>query len=188
MWEHIRKRAYKQLVREHSTTIISAHWATVDRSWHKEWNWCAYANLHFRKKERKKNSIGEEWMVKHSPKILASKEKAGTTTRGGVSSTQHDVDPHVIFFPNASRSRINIIIGSSCLFDVNEWAWKWNTAACQYDRWLDTWKCSKTGAPLWLYVEKYMQWLTKRLRRYSVTDTLTDAALYHWQADIKHHW
>ena len=38
VWESIRKRAHMQLVREHSVTVVSAHWATVDWSWTKEWN------------------------------------------------------------------------------------------------------------------------------------------------------
>ena len=38
VWEPIWKRAHMQLVREHSTTVVSARWATVDWSWHKEWN------------------------------------------------------------------------------------------------------------------------------------------------------
>ena len=37
-WEPIRKRAHTQLVREHSATVVSARWVTVERSWHKEWN------------------------------------------------------------------------------------------------------------------------------------------------------
>ena len=60
--EPIPKRVHTQLVREHSATVVSAHWAIVDWSWHKEWNQCARANLHFnnkkRKKERKKNKKG----------------------------------------------------------------------------------------------------------------------------------
>ena len=31
-WESIRKRAHTQLVREHSVTVVSARWATVDWS------------------------------------------------------------------------------------------------------------------------------------------------------------
>ena len=38
LWEPIRKRTHTQLVREHSATILSARWATVDWSWPKEWN------------------------------------------------------------------------------------------------------------------------------------------------------
>ena len=51
--EPIRKRAHTQLVREHSAIVVSARRATVDWSWHKEWNWCARANLHFKKKKKK---------------------------------------------------------------------------------------------------------------------------------------
>ena len=36
--ELIRKRAHTQFVREHSITVVSARWATVDRSLRKEWN------------------------------------------------------------------------------------------------------------------------------------------------------
>ena len=32
------KRAQTQLVMEHMATVVSAHWATVDQSWRKEWN------------------------------------------------------------------------------------------------------------------------------------------------------
>ena len=38
VWAPIRKRAHTQLVREHTATIVSARWATVDWSWHLEWN------------------------------------------------------------------------------------------------------------------------------------------------------
>ena len=62
-----------QLVREHSVTVISARWAIVDYSWRKEWNKCAQANLHFKKK-----SAGGELTVEHSPKILAREEEATT--------------------------------------------------------------------------------------------------------------
>ena len=34
----IRKRAHTQLDREHSVTVVSARWATVDWTWPKEWN------------------------------------------------------------------------------------------------------------------------------------------------------
>ena len=45
-----------QLVREHLATVISvsAHWATVDWSWPKEWRWCVRANLHFKKQTNHK--------------------------------------------------------------------------------------------------------------------------------------
>ena len=38
VWEPIQKWAYSQLVREHSATVVSTHWATVYWSWPKEWN------------------------------------------------------------------------------------------------------------------------------------------------------
>ena len=38
VWESIRKWAHMQLIREHLVTVVSAHWATVDWSWPKEWN------------------------------------------------------------------------------------------------------------------------------------------------------
>ena len=54
VWEPIRKRAHTQLVREHSGTVVSARWATVDWPWPKEWSLCARANLHFKKEKEKK--------------------------------------------------------------------------------------------------------------------------------------
>ena len=61
-WEPVQKRAQMQLVREHFARVISARWATVDWSLHKEWNWCAQANLHFTKKkrEREREQVGNE--------------------------------------------------------------------------------------------------------------------------------
>ena len=35
-WEPVRKRGHMQLIREHSTTVISARWAIVDWSWPKQ--------------------------------------------------------------------------------------------------------------------------------------------------------
>ena len=35
VWELIRKQVHTQLIREHLVTVVSAHWATVDWSWHK---------------------------------------------------------------------------------------------------------------------------------------------------------
>ena len=61
--------------RKPSATVVPARWATVDWSWHKEWNQCARANLHLQKK---KKSAGREWIVEDSPKILAHAEKATT--------------------------------------------------------------------------------------------------------------
>ena len=77
VWEPVWKQTHMQLVREHSATVISAHWVTLDWSWHKEWNWCARTNLHLKKK-KEKGKKKCRWMVEHSPKILASEEKATT--------------------------------------------------------------------------------------------------------------
>ena len=52
VWGPIRKRAHTQAVREHSDTVVSARLATVDWSLPKEWNWCARANLHLKKKKK----------------------------------------------------------------------------------------------------------------------------------------
>ena len=51
VWEPIQKQAHMQLVGEHLATDVSACWATVDWSWHKEWNSFARADLHFKKKK-----------------------------------------------------------------------------------------------------------------------------------------
>ena len=59
----------------HSHLTFSTRWATMDWSWCKEWKLYAHANLHLQKK---KKSAGGEWMVEHSPQILASEEKATT--------------------------------------------------------------------------------------------------------------
>ena len=53
VWEPVRKWAHVQLIRVHSGRVISARWATVGWSWPKEWNWCAQANLRFKKKKDK---------------------------------------------------------------------------------------------------------------------------------------
>ena len=45
VWEPFTKWAHTQLVRKHSVTVISAHWANVDWSLPKEWSECAQANL-----------------------------------------------------------------------------------------------------------------------------------------------
>ena len=50
VWEPIKKRARTQLARVQSATVVSARWATMDRSWPKEWNYCARANVYFKKK------------------------------------------------------------------------------------------------------------------------------------------
>ena len=69
---------------EHFVTVVSARRATVDCSWPKEWNWCVLAHLNYKKK--KKKSADGEWIVKHSPQILARKENATTTTIDNISA------------------------------------------------------------------------------------------------------
>ena len=64
--EPIRKQAHTQLVREHSTTVVSAWWATVDWSWSKEWNWCARANLHFKPPKKCKYGMNG-WTLSPNP-------------------------------------------------------------------------------------------------------------------------
>ena len=87
VWEPIRKRAHMHLIREHSTTVISACWATVYWSWPKEWYYCVQPN--FDQKQNKK-STGEEWITEHSPKITRHEEKATTTTLWAVVLCQID--------------------------------------------------------------------------------------------------
>ena len=69
------KWAQMQLVREHPFTVISGCRATVDLSWPKEWNCCAYADhnwkgkkkqKHPRKRIEKKITWGE-WLLTQSP-------------------------------------------------------------------------------------------------------------------------
>ena len=50
--------------------VVSARWATVDRSWPEQWNWCARADLHFLKKKWRGR------IVEPSPQVLASEGKA----------------------------------------------------------------------------------------------------------------
>ena len=51
-----------QLIREHSATIsLLVCLATVGWSWLKKWNWCAWADFHFKKKETKKTQAGREY-------------------------------------------------------------------------------------------------------------------------------
>ena len=73
-WEPIRKLSHTQLVREHSATIVSSRWTTVDWSWPEECSKCARVNLHLR---RKKAQAGNEWS-NLLPRILANEEKATT--------------------------------------------------------------------------------------------------------------
>ena len=56
----------------------------------KKWNWCAQTDLHFKKKK----SIGEEWIIKPSPQILASEEKANATKKASA----------VVYFKNMGKS------------------------------------------------------------------------------------
>ena len=70
VWRPIRNRADMQLIREHSATVISARWATVDWSWPMELNQCAQLNLHLKKKVQAGDDI-----IQHFPKILACKVK-----------------------------------------------------------------------------------------------------------------
>ena len=78
--EPIRKRAHVQLVMEHLATVVSAHWATEDRSWPKEWNQCARANLHFKnnnnnnKTRNKQAQARNEWS-NMLPKSLQARKK-----------------------------------------------------------------------------------------------------------------
>ena len=53
----ITRAAASQLVREHSATVVSARWATLDLSWQKEWNKCARVNLHFKKKKKRRRGM-----------------------------------------------------------------------------------------------------------------------------------
>ena len=73
LWEPIQKQASMQLVTEHSATTVLAVWATVDWSWDKEWNWHAWANLHFKKK-KKKAQAENEWS-NILPKSLQARKK-----------------------------------------------------------------------------------------------------------------
>ena len=70
--------AHMQPVGEPSATVVSARWATVDWFWHKVWNSFVQVNLHLKKQQHK--SAGREWVVEHSPKILAGEEKTTTST------------------------------------------------------------------------------------------------------------
>ena len=60
---HLGRQAHTQLMREHSTTVVSACWATVDWSWPRKRNWWAQADFHFKKKK----STGRDWIVGPSP-------------------------------------------------------------------------------------------------------------------------
>ena len=58
VWEPIRKWAHTQLVREHSATVISARWATVDWSWHK--SGISVRELISTKKKKRERDRGEK--------------------------------------------------------------------------------------------------------------------------------
>ena len=58
----------------------------------KNGNKCAWANLHFKQK-----SAGGEWMVKHSPKLLESEEKATITTTIITTTTRRVLSDSVIW-------------------------------------------------------------------------------------------
>ena len=73
VWKPIQKWALTQLDREHSATVVSACWATVDWSWHKERNKCTRANLHIKTNQK---SAGKEWLVKHSPQYPCKRGKS----------------------------------------------------------------------------------------------------------------
>ena len=76
VWEPIRKQAKMQRINEHSATVISARWATVDWSkLEKKQNWCAQADLHFKNKQKK--STGRKWTIKtFKKKVFTSEAKA----------------------------------------------------------------------------------------------------------------
>ena len=53
VWEPIRKRAHTYPVREHLVTVVSARWATVDWSWHKECQLVCSSKSPLQKKKKK---------------------------------------------------------------------------------------------------------------------------------------
>ena len=61
------KHARSQLIRECSTTVVSARLATVDQSWRDQWNYCAHTDLHF---EKAQVGISEP-----SPKIFTARKE-----------------------------------------------------------------------------------------------------------------
>ena len=50
LWKPFRKRLHTYLVREHSAAVVSARWTTADWFCHIEWNYCARADIHLKKK------------------------------------------------------------------------------------------------------------------------------------------
>ena len=79
VWEPTQKRVHPQIVREHSATVVSARWATVGWSGIKSGISVRELISTSPKKEKNKSRAGGEWRVEHSPKILASEEKATST-------------------------------------------------------------------------------------------------------------
>ena len=77
VWESIRETSLRATVKEHSATVVSARWATVDRYWRKEWNSCARADLHLNNRK----NIGEEWIAEPCPKNPRREEKATTPSQ-----------------------------------------------------------------------------------------------------------
>ena len=55
--------------------FVSAHWATVDWSWPKEWNKCVQPNLRFKKKKKEKAQVGNE-LSDILPKSLHARKKS----------------------------------------------------------------------------------------------------------------
>ena len=79
VWEPIQKWAHTQLVRNvqpQSSRPTEPLWTDPGI---KVWNYCAQANLHFKKRKGKK-STSRSWMVERSLQILASEKKPTTTT------------------------------------------------------------------------------------------------------------
>ena len=63
------KGVLAQLVRERSSTGVSARWATVDCFWPKQWHWCVLADLHFIKKKAS-GDFSRTFQTKHKESIL----------------------------------------------------------------------------------------------------------------------
>ena len=84
-------RSHAKLVGEHSTTVVSARWATVDRSWRKEWNLCARADLHQDTRKRGKATSVEE---NHNVTACAKNRD----DQNGQLNTDDYIDPLFFFF------------------------------------------------------------------------------------------
>ena len=74
VWEPIMKRAHAQLIREHSATVISARWATLDWSWPKEWKSGIGVHKLISTLKKKKAQTGNEWL-NILPKSLQVRKK-----------------------------------------------------------------------------------------------------------------